>query len=234
MGSTARYYPARLAARFDAGGGMTAVILEPEPGIAPSYTSPGQYVEVRLQGETGYFVLAGAPGELPWELIMRSGGGVSDVLLPAPLGLDVEVTAALGEGFPMEAVRGRPLVIALSGTGVAAGRPLVRHRIAEGDAARTQVWLGVRTLAELPLAVDIAAWRASGVPLVVCLSQPAEVPPEELYARGYVQDAMAARIPAGSLADARIFAVGVSSMIEAVRALAPRLGLPVERVHTNH
>ena len=230
----ARYYPARLASRSDAGGGMTLVTLEPEPGIAPSYTSPGQYVEVRAQGETGYFALAGFPGELPWELVMRSGGGVSDVLLPAPLGRDVEVTAAIGDGFPMDAARGRLLVVALSGTGVSAGRPLVRHRIAEGDAACTQVWLGVRTYAELPLAADIEAWRAAGVPVVVCLSQPGEAPAGELFARGYVQDVMAARIAPGSLADARVFAVGVASMVDAVRALAPRLGLPPEHVHTNH
>jgi NAD(P)H-flavin reductase len=213
---------------------MTRVVLEPTPDVAPSFTSPGQYVEVRAQGETGYFVLAGIPGELPWELFMRSGGGVSDVLLPAPLGLDVEVTAAIGDGFPMDAVRGRRLVIALSGTGVAAGRPLVRHRIGEGDAPRTHVWLGVRTLAELPLAADIDGWRAAGVPVVVCLSQPGAAPAGEHFAQGYVQDVMAARIPAGSLADARVFAVGVASMVEALRALAPRLGLTSENVHTNH
>jgi NAD(P)H-flavin reductase len=165
---------------------------------------------------------------------MRSGGGVSDVLLPAPLGVEVEVTAAIGDGFPMAAARGRPLVIALSGTGVAAGRPLVRHRIAEGDAARTQVWLGVRTESEIPLAADIALWREAGVPVVVCLSQPGEGLPGALFARGYVQDVMAARLAEGSLGDGRIFAVGVSSMIDAVRALAPRLGLPPDRVHTNH
>jgi hypothetical protein len=45
---------------------------------------------------------------------------------------------------------------------------------------------------------------------------------------------MAARISAGSLAEARVFAVGVASMVDALRALAPRLGLTAERVHTNH
>jgi NAD(P)H-flavin reductase len=96
------------------------------------------------------------------------------------------------------------------------------------------VWLGVRTHAELPLAADIAAWRAAGVPVVVCLSQPGDAPVGELFSRGYVQDVMAARIAPGSLAHARLFAVGVGSMVEALRALAPRLGLAVERVHTNH
>ncbi|HEX3343111.1 MAG TPA: hypothetical protein VHS09_01010, partial [Polyangiaceae bacterium] len=122
----------------------------------------------------------------------------------------------------------------LSGTGVAAARPLVRRRISDGDAACTQVWLGVRTHAELPLAVDIAEWREAGVPVVVCLSQPGDAPEGELFAKGYVQDVMAARMSAGSLADAHVFAVGVASMIDAVRALAPRLGLSPERVHTNH
>jgi len=213
---------------------MTQITLEPAAGIAPSYTSPGQYVEVRARGETGYFVLAGVPGELPWELVMRAGGGVSDVLLPAPVGLDVEVTAAIGDGFPMDEARGRLLVVALSGTGVAAGRPIVRHRIADGDASRTQVWLGVRTYAELPLAADIEAWRVAGVPVVVCVSQPGDAAAGGLFSRGYVQDVMAARIPAGSLADARVFAVGVASMVDALRGLAPRLGLAPERVHTNH
>lgn len=234
MESEVRYHPARLVSRTDAGGGMTLVILEPEPGLALSYTSPGQYVEVRARGETGYFVLAGAPGAWPWELVMRPGGGVSDVLLAAEGELDVEVTAAIGDGFPLEASRGRLLVIALSGTGVAAGRPLVQRRIADGDAPLTQVWLGVRTHAELPLAADLEAWRAAGVPVVVCLSQPSDAPPGELFSHGYVQDVMAARISAGSLAEARVFAVGVASMVDALRALAPRLGLTAERVHTNH
>jgi NAD(P)H-flavin reductase len=223
-----------MTSRSDAGGGMTLVVLEPAPGLAPSYTSPGQYVEVRARDATGYFVLAGTPGALPWELVMRAGGGVSDVLLAAPLGLDVEVTAAIGDGFPTVEARGRPVVIALSGTGVAAGRPLVRRRIADGDASLTQVWIGVRTHAELPLATDIEAWRAAGVPVVVCLSQPGDAPVGELYSHGYVQDVMAARIPAGSLTDARIFAVGVGSMVDALRTLAPRLGLPPDLVHTNH
>jgi NAD(P)H-flavin reductase len=209
---------------------MTAVRIEPSEEIARSYTTPGQFVEVRVDGETGYFVLAGAPGAHPWELVMRPGGGASDVLLPAPIGRAVEVTAAIGDGFPMAAARGRELVVALSGTGIAAGRPIVGRRVADGDAARTQVFVGTRTRAELALAADIGRWREAGVRVVVCLSQPGEVEGEG-FARGYVQDVIRDRATRGAWA---IFTVGVSSMADALRALAPELGLSPDRVLTNH
>jgi NAD(P)H-flavin reductase len=233
------FHPARLVSRADAGGGLTLVTLEPSPAVVPSYVSPGQYIEVRADEATGYFVLAGAPGGRPWELIMRAGGGVSDVLLAAPLGKAVEVTAAIGDGFPMDAVAGRPLVLALSGTGIAAARPLVRHRLAGGDAVRTLVFLGVRTQSELPLAGDRQAWDEAGVSVVLCLSQPAgrEEAAGGRFVRGYVQDVLRARAEArslGSFAGAPVFAVGVASMVEALRALAPTLGIPGDRVHTNH
>jgi NAD(P)H-flavin reductase len=214
---------------------MTRVTVEPAPAIVASYVSPGQYVHARVDGATGYFVLAGAPGAAPWELIMRSGGGVSDVLLAAEIGIELEVTPALGDGFPWAAVHGRPLVIALSGTGVAAGRPLLRRRIADGDAALTQVYLGVRTRAELPLTGDVEAWRRAGVSVTVCLSNPDEPVGDEGFARGYVQDVLRASSSSSTVPrDAHVFAVGVPTMVDALRTLAPSLGIAPERVLTNH
>jgi NAD(P)H-flavin reductase len=226
--------PARLVTRTDAGGGMTRVTIDPAQELVGSYSSPGQYIHARVGGETGYFVLAGAPGASPWELVMRAGGGVSDVLLAAEPGLALEVTPALGDGFPWNDVHGRAVVVALSGTGVAAGRPLVRRRIADGDAAKTQVYLGVRNAAELPLADEVEAWRRAGVSVTICVSQAGEAAGEERFARGYVQDVLRARAVPGAFADAHIFAVGLSTMVDALRAMAPELGMPAERIRTNH
>ena len=222
---------------------MTIVRVVPPADIAGTYTTPGQYVEVRIDGETGYFVLAGPPGANPWELVMRSGGGASDVLLAAHPGRALEITPALGDGFPMDAARGRDVVIALSGTGIAAGRPLVGRRVADGDAARTQVFVGTRTRGELALAGDIDAWTSAGITVVICLSQgtpgdpgePGEDPrSDRRVALGYVQDVVRARVAPGAWAHVHVFAVGLGSMIEALRSLAPELGLPSERVLTNH
>jgi NAD(P)H-flavin reductase len=254
------YHPALLVSRADAGGGMSIVTIDPGGDLALGYKSPGQYAEVRIDGETGYFVLAGRPGARPWTMVMKSGGGASDVLLEARPGRSLEVTSALGPGFPMAAVRGRPLVLALSGTGIAAGPPILLQRIEDGDAGRTQVYVGAKTHAELALESDIRSWAVAGVSVVLCLSQGDVRRPDRregadantdvslpdgrtmteasgagcTLTRGYVQDVIRSRVPPGAWGEMHIFAVGVASMVEALRALPPALGLTPDRVLTNH
>jgi NAD(P)H-flavin reductase len=244
------YHPARLVARRDAGGGMIQVTVEVTPDVAATHTSPGQYVEVRVggtaEGRTGFFVLANAPGTPDlrrWDFVMRAGGNAADVLLTMTPGAELELTAAIGAGFPMADARGRPLVVAVSGTGIAAGRPIVERRIAEGDAANTRVFMGIRTRAELPMRGDIEAWMGAGVEVLVCLSKDEGSIEGVPHAHGYVQnvlrrvesrDARSDPDREGRWSRARIFAVGNASMIEGLKAVAPELGISPEDVHTNH
>ncbi|MGO9833735.1 MAG: hypothetical protein ACLP1X_05920 [Polyangiaceae bacterium] len=230
-----RFRPARIGSRPDAGGGMTLIEVDPGRDVAATYGSPGQYTEVRVNGETGYFVLASAPQAPAWHLVMRSGGA-ADVLLRMVPGDELEISEAIGPGFPMTIARGRPLVVALSGTGVAAGRPLVARRIADGDATRTEVLLGARTRSEVAMELDLDAWVSAGVRVVVCLSQDDALVEGTRYIRGYVQDALRERAvaTANALAGALIFAVGIPSMVDALRGLAPELGVRPEDVLTNH
>ena len=225
---------APLIDRVDAGGGLQLIKLQPTMQVARTYVSPGQYVEVRLSGETGYFVLAGEPGAKAFDLFMRAGGGVSDLLLAAPLGTLVDVTGAIGAGFPMHEANSRSLVVVLAGTGIAAARPIVRARIAANDAEQTVLVIGVRKRSELSMAADLDAWERVGVRVVVCLSQPEDQFDDPRCVRGYVQDALRTKSIVPISRGARIFAVGGSSMIEAVRDLAPELGIAPEDVHTNH
>jgi NAD(P)H-flavin reductase len=220
----ATFRPARLAGRESAGGGLTRVLVEPEAALLASYRTPGQYVEMRAGGETGFFVLSNEPGSPVWELVMRAGGGASDVVLAMPTGSagpDIELTGAIGHGFPVESAAGHPLVVALNGTGVAAGPPLVRRRVRDGDALRTRVFVGVRVRDEVPIEDELERWRRQGVDVVLCLSQE-------------LQDVVRVRLSPGELAGGRVFAVGSSPMIDALRALAPHLGLDALRIHTNY
>jgi NAD(P)H-flavin reductase len=235
-----RFHQARLVAREGAGGGLTRITVHPGGRVASTYTSPGQYTEVRVSGETGYFVLANEPGAAAWHLIMRRGGGASDVLLAIAPGAALEVTDAIGSGFPMEASRGRRLVIALGGTGVAAALPLVRRRVADRDATRTDLLIGLRSRDEVPIHTDLVAWAGVGVRVTACTSQDesgtAAAGDDVRYMRGYVQDALRSRAAENvdSLAGSLVFAVGPDSMVDSIRELAPELGIRREDVLTNH
>lgn len=251
MSDDRRFRPARLAGREDVGGGLARVTVDPEGALLTTYRQAGQYVEMRVDGETGFFVLASDPGASPWELIMRSGGGASDVVLTIQVGSPIELTGALGDGFPVAEVAGRPLVIAINGTGVAAVPPIVHRRIRDGDAGLTHVFLGLRSRDELPLAEELRSWQQSGVDVVVCLSQAqpsaASAAPATCaaasepgvtgplrFAPGYVQDVLRARVSPRSLAGGRIFAVGTSAMLEALSTRAREMGLREEHIHTNY
>jgi len=229
------FHEARLASRASVGGGLTLVALDAPEAATAAYTSPGQYVEVRAgdAGETGYFVLASEPGARPWELIMRSGGGASDVLLVARVGTRVEVSSAIGAGFPMERARRAPLVVAVGGTGIAAARPLVRRRIRDGDARATTLLVGARSRSELALAEDLRGWSDAGVRVLVCLWQPEDDEPADGFFRGYVQDALRTLDLRGA-APPLVFAVGPAAMVGALRAAAPLVGVAPEHVLTNH
>jgi len=235
-----RFLPARLAARESAGGGLVRIVLEPAPELLPTYVAPGQYVEMRTAGETGFFVLASDPGSDPWQLVMRSGGGASDVVLVAPVGSMVELTGALGDGFPMTEARGQALVVVLHGTGVAAGPPLVGARIRDGEVATTTVLVGVRVEGELPMADELLSWAAAGVDVTVCLSQgdPAAIDARLGTVRGYVQDVLREKVASRELRlepdRTLVFAVGGASVIDALRRVARALGLPPERVRSNY
>ena len=205
-----------------------------ERNIVATFTSPGQYIDVRVEDQTGFFVLANEPGAPEWELVLRAGGGASDVLLILGLGAPLEVTGAIGAGFPMRKAERHPLIVALGGTGVAAGRPIVARRISEGDASRTKVLVGIRTRAELPMRGELEAWLRSGVDVLVCLSQDDGSIEGIPYAHGYVQDVLRKSGAIPLPGECRLFAVGTGSMVDGLRRFALESGIAPDRVHTNH
>ena len=222
-------YEARLASRVG-GHTLTSIWLEVPGDVLSTHTMPGQYVSIIAEGENGYFVLASPVGASAWRLLAKGGGTVADAILAAPIGTDFATTAALGHGFPCDEARGRPLVVAAAGTGIAAAPPIAARRIADGDAARTRIFLGLPSAADLPCPEDVDTWRAAGIAVVLCISrEEARVPGAE---RGYVQDIARARLTREE--GMMIFTVGPAQMVAGVRALAPTLGMRDEDVRTNY
>jgi len=240
-------FDARVLAREDAGGGLVLVTLDPHEEVRGSYTKPGQYVAARSGASAadaaheGLFVLAGDVGADSWQLVLRPGGSAADAIL-GEASQSLHTSGALGTGFPWEEARGRPLLLAATGSGVAAMRPVVGLRIRNGDGPRTELLVGVRVRNDTPLGPELERWRKAGVHVTVCLSR--ESSPEgsrgtdDGYRAGYVQDVARERAAAGRNAlasgNGMIFAAGVKPMIEGMRRVAGELGVAEADVRTNY
>jgi NAD(P)H-flavin reductase len=129
---------------------------------------------------------------------------------------------------------GRRLFVLATGSGVAAIRPVVAARVRAGLATSTEVFLGVRSRVDLPLADELATRRDEGVGVTVCLSRDTVVGVGA--ASGYVQEALLQRATERpeSVKGAMIFAAGASAMVDGVKQVARRLGLPEVDVRTNY
>jgi len=161
--------PATLVAKTNGGGGLVRVALSPEPSVIAEYTIPGQYLELRVGEAKGYFVIANEPGAAFWELLVRPSPGAADALLALPTGVSVQVSRAQGSGFGLSRFEGKPLVLALGGSGVAVAKPVASARSAT-DLAHTFVYLGLRDALDPPGLEDLEWLRARGVSVVLCES----------------------------------------------------------------
>jgi len=226
--------PGTLLGRRSAGGLLVCHELAPPAHLAETYRRAGQYVELTLAGKRTFFALAGEPLAATWEIFVRPGGDVADALLAAPLGGDLGLSAALGAGFPLEEAASKRLFVLATGSGIAAVRPVLNHRVRTGQAPATEVFLGVPRRADLPMPDEVARWTASGVAITVCLSQ--EPAAEVGAAEGYVQDALRRRaaISPARLATAMVFAAGTPAMVRDARKLATTLGLTEADIRTNY
>jgi NAD(P)H-flavin reductase len=212
----------QLLSRIDAGGGFQLVTLD-VGAVAQSHAIAGQYVWVELNGAGGYFALAGRTGGGAWQVVVKPDRGAALELARAENGAAVAVTAALGGGYPCDALRGAAVVVAMPVSAIAAARGAMLQRLDDGDAARTTLLLGARERAEVPLARELDDFRAAGAEVVVCLSRE-QARGEGGYADGYVQDAARERAGAATVA---YFVAGQTKAETGVRALALALSAPV-------
>jgi NAD(P)H-flavin reductase len=215
-----------LSAREDAGGQLLLISLDVDDAIARRYTTPGQYIEVKAGAEKGYFVLANDVGQKPWQLLVKNSGGAADALATLPLGSELTVDGPLGQGFSVERMRSRHVVVAVVASALGVARSVLARRIADGSAGLTHLFIGLRAPTDLPIAKEVEAWTENGITVVLCLSRSElhhhpEVLPRARRVAGYVQRALrralkAGEVPHGTL----VIAAGPPEMLEEMKSLA--------------
>ena len=219
-------FVANVTARRDVGGGMTLFSIEVPGALRESYVRPGQYAYFSLIGEAGYFVLGSREQRSPWEIFLRRGGAAADLLIAAPVGVEVGATKALGKGYPVEDARGQDALVVVTAGAMAAARAVVGRRIEDGDGPKTRLVIGARTTSTIPIQDELDAMRSAGVRVRIVLSG-TDAP--EQYDRGYVQHV----IEHDWTERPWVFVAGSNDMVAGVRAAAASLGSPPERVVSN-
>jgi NAD(P)H-flavin reductase len=234
---------AALSEREPVGGGLHRVRLSIDAETAATHKHHAQYVELRHDGlaqqdesETtaqaavkGTFVLASTPGSTTWDVVVKEGGAMADRLRNLPLSTTLVTSAAQGKGFPFASVHGRPLVLAATGSGIAAMLSTIGARIDGGASKKTFVLWGVREKKDVALNAELEAMRRAGVEVAICLSR--EHIDEPGFFKGYVQHVAGER--GWAVQGGVVFAAGNKAMIEGMREAMGSLGLTREDVLLN-
>ena len=232
-----------LSEREPVGGGLHRVRLSIDAQTAATHKEHAQYVELRHDGlsaqdesETtaqtavkGTFVLASTPGSTTWDVVVKEGGAMADRLRALSLGSKLVTSNAQGKGFPFASVKNRALVLAATGSGIAAMLSAIGARIDGGDAKRTFVLWGVREKKDVALSAELEAMRRAGVEIAICLSR--EHIDEPGFFKGYVQQVAGER--GWHVQGGVVFAAGNKAMIEGMREAMGSLGLTREDVLLN-
>ena len=137
--------------------------LEAADDAGPVRFRPGQFTMVYVFGIGEVpLSISGDPAK-PDVLVhtVRSVGTITRSICAAKKGDVLGVRGPYGEGWPIQAARGRDVVIMAGGLGLAPLRPLVQAVVAErGAFGRVVLLVGARTPASLLFPRELARWRA--------------------------------------------------------------------------
>ncbi|WP_240810012.1 FAD/NAD(P)-binding protein [Actinomadura sp. WMMA1423] len=108
------------------------------------------------------------------EQTVRAVGAVTRAVCGTGPGQVLGLRGPLGTGWGLDGARGRDLVVAAGGIGLAPLRPVVLRALAEREAfGRIAVLVGARTPGDLLFTGELETWRARGAQVEVTVDRPA-------------------------------------------------------------
>jgi NAD(P)H-flavin reductase len=221
----------RVERSWDETPALRGIALAVPPDLARAHRAPGQYLRVGTGPELeGTFALASAPGAGAPELLLKRGAKTADELAAIAPGGELWASSPMGQGFPIDDHGGRDVLLFAVGSGIAPIRAVIQHLAARrADYGGVRLYYGQRHAAEFAYRGDHDGWRARGIEIVLCCSQPDE---HWTGARGRVQDAFISGSP--ELANSVAYLCGMKPMLEQVTTILVELGLPRDRVYLNY
>jgi NAD(P)H-flavin reductase len=227
----ADFYPATVLAAADETPHLRTLSLRVSPEVAASHRVPGQFLRARAAPNTpeAYFAIANPPGGDRFELLIKRGSAVADVLAALEPGGRLEVSPAGGAGFPLAQSRGKDVLLFATGSGIAPIHAALQAIAAEREAyGQVHLFFGVRTRLDFAYTEELDALVPRGIRIHRVVSRPLDE--RDRYV-GYVQERFLAELP--SVADPVAFLAGRPEMVEAVTRMLIGAGIPARRIHGN-
>jgi anaerobic sulfite reductase subunit B len=220
--------PYRVVDRRQESTDTVTVKLKPAGDGIGAWT-PGQFVVVTVP-EVGELPLplSGGAGEQV-QLTVRDRDPVTHALAVAPAGAEVGVRGPCGQGWRIDHLAGRDLVLLAGGGGLAILRPLLSRVLAERDRyGKVALLLGAREPADLIFTHEYGRWRAAGAQLLVTVDRPQ---PGWRGSVGLVTSLLARARFAGP--DTAAFLCGPEVMMRLAARELGRRGVPASRVQVS-
>jgi len=142
-----------------------------------TYYVPGQFV---LVGKIGYgespFGALSSPYEKKYiEIAVRKAGVVTNYLHTLKKGDTVTVRGPYGNGFPINFMEGKDVVMATGGCGIPPIAALTEHIVKNRENfGRVYILYGAKTPDEILMKEQMKRWREMGIRIITTIDQPAE------------------------------------------------------------
>lgn len=157
--------PARIASIRDLSPLEKLFTIELPKGYSLNH-KPGQFVQLSLIGVgEAPISISSSPSRSngSFELCVRRVGDLTNVLHTKQTGDTVGIRGPFGRGFPLERFRGKDIVFAAGGIGLAPLRSVINQVLDErGKYGRVMILVGARTPSDLLFTDEMETWRKRG------------------------------------------------------------------------
>lgn len=130
---------------------------------------PGQFIEVSIPkfGDAPFTFGSSPKNRENFEIAVRAVGGLSNFLHKMQMGQRIGVRGPYGNGFPMELIKKRNIIIISGGCGFVPLRSILNDYLLKKEyyANKWQIFYGARSYDDLLYKNDYDKWLANGIDL---------------------------------------------------------------------
>ncbi len=138
-----------------------SLTLNPETSVKPTPFTPGQFSMLWVFGVGELPISISGDSSRPGQLVytVRSVGKATNALVSRKVGAQIGVRGPFGVGWPMQAARGRDVIVVAGGIGLAPLRPVIYEVLGNRDQyGRLVVLYGARSPSDVLYRKELVAW----------------------------------------------------------------------------